>query len=71
MNLLNPKVKPMIEAKNEKFFLDNDSLFSSIKNQQKVFHLKTLYYQANKEQKEILWQWFQKITKIAELYTQV
>ena len=70
-NLLDPRVKPMIESKNEAFFLENDSLFSSIKNQQKVFHLKKLYYEANKEQKEILWQWFQKITKIADLYTQV
>jgi len=70
-NLLKKDVKEMIDTKNDKFFLTNDTLFSKIKNQKKVFHFKKLYEQSNREQRDIIWQWFQKITKIAELYTMV
>ena len=70
-NLLKKDVKQMIDTKNDKFFLTNDTLFSKIKNQTKVFHFKKLYEQSNREQRDIIWQWFQKITKIAELYTMV
>jgi hypothetical protein len=70
-NLLRPDVKNMIETKNEVFFLNNDDLFSGVKNQNKVLHLKKLYNGSGKQQKEMIWQWIQKITKIAELYTQV
>lgn len=69
-HLLRPDVKSMIDTKNDNFFIDNDTLFSGIKNQSKVFHFKNLWNQSNKHQKEMIWQWFQKITKIAHLYTQ-
>ena len=68
-NLLVEDVKKMIDTKNEKFFLRNDQLFTAIKNQSKVFHFKKLWECSDKHQKEMIWQWFQKITKIAELYT--
>lgn len=70
-HLLRKEVKEMIDNKNDKFFLTNDTLFSKIKNQKKVFHFKKLYEQSDKQQRDIIWQWFQKITKIAELYSMV
>lgn len=68
-NLLVEDIKKMIDTKNEKFFLKNDQLFTGIKNQSKVFHFKKLWEQSDKHQKEMIWQWVQKITKIAEIYT--
>lgn len=68
-NLLIPDIKKMIETKNDLFFLRNDNLFTGIKNQKKVFHFKKLWEESNKHQKEMIWQWIQKITKLADLYT--
>jgi hypothetical protein len=68
-NLLVEDVKKMIDTKNEKFFLKNDQMFTGIKNQSKVFHFKKLWESSDKHQKDMIWQWVQKITKIAELYT--
>lgn len=68
-NLLVPDIKKMIETKNDLFFLKNDNLFTGIKNQNKVFHFKKLWGESNKHQQEMIWQWIQKITKLADLYT--
>lgn len=66
--LLTPEVKAMIDNKNEIFFLKNDSLFSDIENQQKVFHFKNLWQNSNNQQKQMIWQWFKKFKTISELY---
>ena len=62
-------IKKMIETKNDLFFLKNDNLFTGIKNQKKVFHFKKLWGESNKHQQQMIWQWIQKITKLADLYT--
>ena len=68
--LLTPDIIKMIDNRNEEFFLKNDSLFSDIdaSNQSKVFHFKNLWRHANKDQKEVIWQWILKFRKIAEIY---
>lgn len=66
--LLTPEIIKMIDNRNEQFFLQNNSLFSDIENQQKVFHFKNLWMASNKQQKDIIWQWIVKFRKIAELY---
>lgn len=68
-NLLKPDIKQMIDTKNDKFFLRNDNLFSGIQNQTKVFHFKNLWNSSNTQQRDMIWQWIQKITKLADLYT--
>lgn len=68
--LLTPEVSVMIDKGDENFFLKNDSLFSDIPNQQKVFHFKTLYKTSNPQQKEMMWAWIKKFKRIAELYQQ-
>lgn len=66
--LLNEKVKSVIAKEDEQFFIDNDTLFSEIKNKQKVFHFKNLYLAATENQKKYIWQWFHKLVRIAEIY---
>jgi hypothetical protein len=69
--LLNDKVKTMIEKQNEQFFIENDTLFSDIKNKQKVFHFKNVWLTATDNQKKSIWQWFNKLVRIAEIYKSV
>jgi hypothetical protein len=68
--LLTPDIIKMVDERNEEFFLKNDSLFSDIdpENQNKVFHFKNLWKHANKDQKEVIWQWILKFRRIAEIY---
>jgi len=67
-NLLTTDVKLMLEKEDENFFLQNNSLFSDIQNQQKVFHFKNLWKNSNSQQKVMIWQWIKKFKRIAELY---
>jgi hypothetical protein len=67
-SLLSPEVKVMIDKQDETFFLKNDSLFSDIPNQQKVFHFKNLWKNSNTQQKQMMWAWIQKFKRIAEIY---
>lgn len=69
--LLNDKVKTMIEKQNDQFFIENDTLFSDIKNKQKVFHFKNVWLTATDNQKKSIWQWFNKLVRIAEIYKSV
>lgn len=69
--LLNEKVKTMIEKQNDQFFIENDTLFSDIKNKQKVFHFKNVWLTATDNQKKSIWQWFNKLVRIAEIYKSV
>jgi len=69
--LLNNKVKTMIEKQNDQFFIENDTLFSDIKNKQKVFHFKNVWLTATDNQKKSIWQWFNKLVRIAEIYKSV
>jgi hypothetical protein len=68
--LLTPDIIKMVDDRNEEFFLKNDSLFSDMdpENHDKVFHFKNLWKHANKDQKEVIWQWILKFRRIAELY---
>lgn len=67
-SLLSPEVKVMIDKQDETFFLKNDSLFSDIPNQQKVFHFKNLWKNSNTQQKQMMWAWIQKFKRIAEIF---
>lgn len=69
--LLSPHVKTMIEKQNDQFFIENDTLFSDIKNKQKVFHFKNVWLGATENQKKSIWQWFNKLVRIAEIYKSV
>jgi len=69
--LLNNKVKTMIEKQNDQFFIENDTLFSDIKNKQKVFHFKNVWLTATDNKKKSIWQWFNKLVRIAEIYKSV
>lgn len=66
--LLASNVKPMIVNHNENFFIENDTVFSDIKNKQKVFHFKNVWLGATENQKKSIWQWFNKLVRIAEIY---
>ena len=68
--LLTPEIMKMVDDRNEQFFLKNDALFSDmdVENQEKVFHFKNLWAHADKQQKEVIWQWIEKFRKIAEIY---
>lgn len=69
-SLLSQEVKVMIDKEDEAFFLQNDSLFSDIPNQQKVFHFKNLWKNSNTQQKQMMWAWIKKFKRISELYEQ-
>lgn len=65
----------MVKAKNEDFFLKNNILFSQLDENEssKVNHFKNIWSskQVDKEDKEIIWRWFQSFIFLGNKYAEI
>lgn len=65
-------LKQLIEEKNEKFFLENTTIFSKI-NKSKVMHFKKLWRSGrlDNEDKEVIWKWLTSFIFLSEKYQSI
>lgn len=69
-------LKPLIEAKDEKFFLDDRNIlfekFSQVENT-KVNHFRNMWLsdEVSSEEKQSIWKWFTLLVTIAERYQKI
>lgn len=63
-------LKPLIQDRNDKFFLDNQVLYQDINNSNKVNHFKNMWTNPNitTEDREVMWRWFELLVALAEKY---
>jgi hypothetical protein len=63
--------KDLVNQKNEKFFIENDVLFSSLRSD-KVMYFKKLWTstQLNNEDKDVIFAWFKTLLEIIDKYNQ-
>jgi hypothetical protein len=64
--------KESIKKRDETFFMNNNSLFEKV-NQNKVNHFRKLWTspKLDKEDKEIIWAWYDTFITLAEKYTKL
>lgn len=66
-------LKPLIQSRDDKFFLENQVLFQDINDDNKVNHFKKLWLNPSitSEDREIMWRWFELLVALAEKYYSV
>lgn len=66
-------LKPLIQERNDKFFLENQVLYQEINNNDRVNHFKRIWESESisKEDREVMWRWFELLVALAEKYHQV
>ena len=63
-------LKPLVDSKDDSFFLDNNILFETL-DDKKVNHFKKIWTNGclDREDKETIWRWFKSFIYLAERYT--